>query len=149
MQASTEQYYRSQSPKNFVGDIKVPFLAINSIDDPIATSRGIPLDVPAKNPNIVFALTQHGGHLGWFVGPFSFITKRRWVVKPVIEWLKAIHHADPAPRRHKAISEAKVPQQGDDMVVDPEDAECGFREVGEDAIVGGDDPTQGSLVAGL
>lgn len=146
---STEQYYRSQSPKNFVGNIRVPFLSINALDDPIATSRGIPLDVVQKNPNIVFALTRHGGHLGWFAGPFSFITKKRWVVRPIIEWLKAIHTADPAPRKHKAISEAKAPRQGDDMVIDPEDPECGFKELGEDAITGGDDPTQDSLVAGL
>lgn len=35
------------------------------------------------------------------------------------------------------------------MVVDLEDDECGFKEVGEDTITGGDDETQGSLLAGL
>lgn len=148
-QSSTEQYYRSQSPRNFIGNIKVPFLAINSLDDPIATSRGIPLEITEKNSNIVFALTRHGGHLGWFVGPFSFITKKRWIVRPVIEWLKAIHEADPLPRKHKAIDQPKVPKEGDDMVIDSEDPECGFQEIGEDTIIGGDDPTQGSLVGGL
>lgn len=70
-------------------------------------------------------------------------------MRPVIEWLKAIHEADPSPRRHKAIAQARTPKQGDEMVIDPEDAECGFKEIGEDAITGGDDPTQDSLVAGL
>lgn len=70
-------------------------------------------------------------------------------MRPVIEWLKAIHEADPAPRKHKAIAQSRIPKEGDDMVVDPEDPECGFKEIGEDAITGGDDPTQGSLMGGL
>jgi hypothetical protein len=94
-------------------------------------------------------LTKHGGHLGWFAGPFSFITKKRWVVTPVIQWLTALHEADPAPKKHKAIEKVKTPKLGDEMVYDPEDPECGFAEVGQEPITGGDDPTQGSMVAGL
>lgn len=70
-------------------------------------------------------------------------------MKPVIQWLKAIHEADPSPKKHKAITQARVPKQGDEMVVDPENPECGFMEIGEEAVTGGDDPSQGSLVAGL
>jgi len=147
---SAEHYYRSQSSVNFVDGIKVPFLSINALDDPIASAKAVPYEAVERNPNLVLATTTDGGHLGWFVGPFSFWTKRRWVVKPIIEFLEAIHSADPAPRRHPAIEAPKVPKMGDDMVLDPEDPECGFQEVGEQAVMGGDDEgEEATLIGGL
>lgn len=147
IQSSTEEYYRTQSPKNFILDIKVPFLAINAQDDPIAGACRIPLETPKLNPNVVFAITRHGGHLGWFVGPFSFITKKRWVVKPVIEWLRALHEADPIPKKHKAISQVRTPKVGDEMVLDPEDDQCGFKEVDADIVTYGDNENKSSLLS--
>lgn len=150
LQDSTEQYYRSQSPSNFVDGIKVPFLSLNALDDPIASCKAIPYEAVKRNPNIVLATTTDGGHLGWFQGPFSFWTKKRWVVKPIIEFLEALHNADPAPKRHLAVEVPKLPKVGDEMVVDPEDPECGFQEIGEEAVLGGEDEREeATLIAGL
>ena len=148
--ATAEDYYRSQSPKNWVAGIQVPFLVLNALDDPIASARGIPIEAAQSNPNLIFALTRYGGHLGWFRGTFSLWTKERWVVKPIIEWLIAMHEANPDPMPHPAVKSPRFPRIGDDMVMDPEDREIGFREVAHETITGGDDPTQESeLVQGL
>lgn len=148
---STEHYYRAMSPKNFVDGIKVPFLALNAMDDPIAAAKGIPFDAVERNPNLVFAATKHGGHLGWYRGTFSFLTKDRWVTDPIVEWLEAIHAADPSPRVNSALvgkGRPKKPQKGDEMVVDPNDPDCGFQEVGEDEkVVGGDAKGEQSLLS--
>ena len=150
-QDSTEHYYRAMSPKNFVDGIKVPFLALNAMDDPIAAAKGIPFDAVERNPNLVFAATKHGGHLGWYRGTFSFLTKDRWVTDPIVEWLEAIHAADPSPRVNSALvgkSRPKRPQKGDEMVVDPNDPDCGFQEVGEgEKVVGGDAKGEQSLLS--
>ena len=78
------EYYRWASSHHSVKDIKVPFLAINSADDPVITSY--PTD-GSGNPNVVMVLTRRGGHLGWFyTGERSVM--ERWTTQPVIQWLK-------------------------------------------------------------
>lgn len=73
------EYYRWASSDRSIKDIKVPFMAINSADDPVVTSS--PID-GGGNPNVVMVLTRHGGHIGWFSTGID-----RWTTKPVIEWL--------------------------------------------------------------
>ena len=74
-------------------------------------------------------------------------------MKPIIEWLVAVHDYDPAPKQQeKGLNELKrkCPKIGDEMVVDPNDPDCGFQEVGAESIIGGDDPgEQSALIAGL
>jgi hypothetical protein len=146
LQASTEEYYRTMSPRNFVNEIKVPFLGLNAIDDPIAASAALPYSSVEHNRNLAFATTKGGGHLGWFSGTFAFLTKRRWVVKPIVEFLLAVHAEGPAPKKNKAVKQAKEPKLGDEMVVDPEDSDCGFKEVGQDSLLGGDDAGEESVL---
>lgn len=147
--ASTEDYYRSQSPRMFAHGIKVPFLALNAVDDPIATQNGIPLEAASCNPNLMFALTRHGGHLGWFEGLLSFHHKKRWVTKPIIEWLLAIHAADPTPLGHPGVKSIRAPEIGQDMTVDIKDPSCGYQEVAGAFITGGDEGAHGEMRAGL
>ena len=63
-------------------DIRVPYMGINSDDDPIAND--IPLDITNKWVTIV--ATPEGGHLGWFEKEGGIM--KRWIRKPVLEWLK-------------------------------------------------------------
>lgn len=126
-------YYRWASASNTIRDIRVPFLGISALDDPIVDSSGIPFEAVEDNEWLTFAVTKHGGHLGWFSGLFQ---PRRWIVKPVVEWLSAIHAADPSPRQSRptvpAQNDSKRPQIGDEMVLLKGVEEVGFARVGEE-----------------
>ncbi len=138
------------SPRNFVENIKIPFLGLNALDDPIAASSAIPYETTKLNNKLIFATTHGGGHLGWFSGAFAFVTKKRWVVKPIIEFLLANHALDQEPKKNKAVKLPKVPKVGDEMVTDPDDPDCGFREIGQDSLTGGADEGESStLTQGL
>ncbi len=85
--ASARHYYAAGSSHNVLDGIRVPFLAISAADDPIAST--IPIG-EADNPIVVIAVTNGGGHLGWFEAGKKFGTLERWIRKPVLEWIRAI-----------------------------------------------------------
>lgn len=87
--ASAMEYYEWASSHRHVKDIRVPFLAINSLDDPIV--REVPLPDPAGQGYAAIVVTKCGGHLGWFQGDkkAGFMAVDRWVKEPVREWLSA------------------------------------------------------------
>ena len=43
-------------------------------------------------PNVIFALTQHGGHLGFFEGAVLFPQPLTWIDKFIVEYTDAICH---------------------------------------------------------
>lgn len=91
--ASGMDYYRISSGHHLVHKIKIPFLALNAIDDPIVAE--VPYDDIARSSHVVQLVTPYGGHLGWFEGGREVDEQgvkhppRRWVRKPVLEWLQA------------------------------------------------------------
>ncbi|GAA5868956.1 hypothetical protein JCM8547_003232 [Rhodosporidiobolus lusitaniae] len=136
------EYYRAASASNVIANADVPLLSISALDDPIVDCDGIPFDAAKTNPNLIFATTRHGGHLGWHEGIFR---PRRWVAKPVVEFLKALHEANPHPRAPRETVPkreiAKMPQIGDEMVVlKGREEEIGFQrvKVEEHAAKGGE-----------
>ncbi|KAF4970598.1 hypothetical protein FSARC_2379 [Fusarium sarcochroum] len=72
-------YYRDASSVDSILSIEIPFLAINSTDDPIAVKEAIPFEEFEQNPNTVLLTTSLGGHLCWF----ELGTGERWFTKPV------------------------------------------------------------------
>ncbi|KAJ7155988.1 Alpha/Beta hydrolase protein [Mycena crocata] len=84
--ASAQDYYKWGSSHNVVDKIRVPYLAINSADDPVV--QHVPMD-GGGNGMVIMALTAGGGHLGWFqLGPKGTID--RWIKTPVLEWMSLI-----------------------------------------------------------
>jgi hypothetical protein len=83
---SVEEYYTWGSSHNALGDIRVPFLALNSADDPIV--RSVPAG-GAGNGYVAMSMTSGGGHLGWFEASNRTGEVRRWIKKPILEWLRA------------------------------------------------------------
>ncbi|KAJ2841897.1 hypothetical protein J3B02_005745 [Coemansia erecta] len=81
-----KEYYAKSSSANFVDEIDIPYLAINSLDDRITPPRGIPMDKFLNNPNIALALVPHGGHLGFLTG----FPPRIWFIRPIEEFISAI-----------------------------------------------------------
>ena len=71
-------YYRDASSTDAVLNIRIPFLAINATDDPVARLEAIPFDEFELNPATVLLTTSLGGHLSWFE-PLG----GRWYTKPV------------------------------------------------------------------
>ncbi|KAH8072236.1 poly(3-hydroxybutyrate) depolymerase [Aureococcus anophagefferens] len=66
---TVDAYYADASADQRVAAVAKPLLVVNAADDPIArftTKRGVfDFDALAANPNVVAAVTAHGGHLGW------------------------------------------------------------------------------------
>jgi predicted alpha/beta-fold hydrolase len=58
---------------------------MNSIDDPIVSSEGIPQELK-DNPNVEFVLTNSGGHMCWYEG----IIPKRWYPKPTINFINKL-----------------------------------------------------------
>ncbi|KAH8176953.1 alpha/beta hydrolase fold domain-containing protein [Sarocladium implicatum] len=71
-------YYRDSSSSESVLAIRIPFLAIQAVDDPIAVKEALPYDEFKQNPNTVMLTTSLGGHLCWFESGGG-----RWHAKPV------------------------------------------------------------------
>ncbi|KAF8825218.1 Alpha/Beta hydrolase protein [Lentinula edodes] len=80
--ATVNEYYNAMSSHECVGGITIPYLAINSADDPVV--QYVPMH-GAGNGFAVMVLTSGGGHLGWFNDSSG---KDRWTTKPVLEWLQ-------------------------------------------------------------
>ncbi|EIW60478.1 AB-hydrolase YheT [Trametes versicolor FP-101664 SS1] len=85
--ATAYDYYHAASSHRVLGGIRVPFLALNSDDDPIASNMPIG---EADNGFVVLGLTKGGGHLGWFEAGKHFGQVDRWIRKPVLEWIRAM-----------------------------------------------------------
>ncbi|KAK3378308.1 Alpha/Beta hydrolase protein [Podospora didyma] len=76
-------YYRDSSSADAVLGIKIPFLAIAALDDPIAVEEAIPYGELMINPNTVLLTTSLGGHLSWFE-----FGGGRWHARPICNFLR-------------------------------------------------------------
>jgi predicted alpha/beta-fold hydrolase len=64
---------------------------LNSLDDPISHFQSIPFDVSKLNKNIVLAVTEKGGHLGFSEGIFPFFNTS-WSERVSIHFLKSVQN---------------------------------------------------------
>ncbi len=78
---SAGAYYRWASSVNRIFNIRTPTLILNAEDDPISGHPLIPYREVKKNPYLILATTDLGGHLGWFTA-----THNRWYAKPVADY---------------------------------------------------------------
>ncbi|KAK3308901.1 Alpha/Beta hydrolase protein [Chaetomium strumarium] len=76
-------YYRDASSSDAVLAIRIPFLAISALDDPIAVREAIPFQEFTQNPYTVLLTTSLGGHLSWFE-----MGGGRWHARPICSFLK-------------------------------------------------------------
>lgn len=86
---SAHDYYVWASSHNLLHKIRVPLLAINSADDPVVQRLPVDAEKCELSPWVVFNITEHGGHLGWFEKSSLFVVKR-WIPKPVLEWMQLV-----------------------------------------------------------
>ncbi|XP_023270370.1 monoacylglycerol lipase ABHD2-A isoform X2 [Seriola lalandi dorsalis] len=84
--SSLKEYYEKESCVHYIHNVNVPLLLVNSADDPLVHDSllTIPRTLAAKKQNVVFALTLHGGHLGFFEGAVLFPQPLTWMDKVIV-----------------------------------------------------------------
>ena len=83
---SAEEYYDNSRGDAYLRNVKIPVLALNSMDDPVIHSDVIPFKDFENYENIILATTTTGGHLGWYKGIFI---PTSWFQVPCLEFLDA------------------------------------------------------------
>lgn len=86
--ASPDDYYRTQSARQWLGGIRVPTYILHSLDDPILTSGALQSPAVQENSSITLCLTRRGGHVGFFSsGPPE---DRYWAEARIIEFFRMV-----------------------------------------------------------
>jgi len=117
---SVEEYYYVSSCFHNLHKVKIPLLVIHAADDPVAPISVVPVERLKSNPNIVTAITQHGGHSGWLEGMNPF-NRPAWIDRVACEWIDTmIMHGPPSPikkaqakRAAEALEAASAKLKGD------------------------------------
>ena len=135
-------YYIWGSSHKMIQHIRVPFLAINSGDDPVVSST--PMD-SGGNGLVVMELTKGGGHVGWFQAGSGYVGDR-WTTKPVLEWLRLMGRDivhDPKPRGRPLFvgEDGFLREEGVDYL--------GCKEIEDGGLVDGNVSSEGGMLQGL
>lgn len=140
---SARDYYKWGSSHNLLGDVRVPFLALNAEDDPIVGVLPVHVDTLELSPWIVFATTHGGGHLAWFEQGSRPAHPRRWYRRPVLEWLKVM--GEEVVHSKKAMKPLRVE---DGWIMEEGRDDIGCKEIsGGERVIGVEG--EGGLLAGL
>jgi uncharacterized protein len=135
---NARHYYTYAASHQVLDDVRIPFLGINSDDDPIV--QYVPM-YETDNEWVILVVTRGGGHLGWFERTGN-VTKR-WMTQPALEWLKATVEKLDAPRR--AVRNIRIV---DGWLVESGREHLGCRDHGEGGRIEGGVGQKGML-AGL
>jgi uncharacterized protein len=131
-------YYAHSSSYNKIDTIRIPFLAINSDDDPIVS--WVPQDYDC-NEWFTLVITHGGGHMGWFQ---SGEAVDRWVRQPALEWFGATaEDVSLGPRKVREI------ERRDGWLVEVGREHLGCREIGDGGTIEGTGGWGGDLWQGL
>ncbi|XP_078599727.1 protein ABHD15-like [Branchiostoma floridae x Branchiostoma japonicum] len=63
-----EDYWEQNEPTREIDEVAVPLLCISSKDDPLVPKESIPTELFLTYPHFFLALTEKGGHCGFFEG---------------------------------------------------------------------------------
>jgi hypothetical protein len=129
-------YYAYSSSHDKLDAIRIPFLALNSDDDPIAQCAPEDYD---RNEWFTLVVTRGGGHMGWFQ---SGGAANRWARLPALEWFKATGEGIRLePRKAKSI------EWRDGWLVEVGNDDLGCQEIGDGGTIAA--RQGGDLLAGL
>jgi predicted alpha/beta-fold hydrolase len=81
------QYYNESKLEKYISRIEIPFFSMFTEDDPIIPINSIPFKTLQNNPNTVTAVTQTGGHLGFFTG---VVIPQREIDQPIKTFFKTV-----------------------------------------------------------
>jgi len=84
---SVEQYYDESSSLPHLPMVHSPLLCLNAKDDPFAGA--LPYEVAQRNPHVILAVTNRGGHINFTEGINPFSLESTWMAKVALEFLTA------------------------------------------------------------
>jgi len=90
---NAENYYRTQSAREFLSQIRTPALVIHAKDDPIVPPEVYGHPAFSTNPFLELVTTEHGGHLGFL----SRDKPRFWLDGVALDWMEGILQAQGRP----------------------------------------------------
>ncbi|CEP00380.1 AB hydrolase-1 domain-containing protein [Plasmodiophora brassicae] len=93
--ATVEEYYMLSSSLHFLEDVDCPLLLLNARDDPFLGGE-IPYEMCQRNPNLMLAVTERGGHVAWTTG----VLPRSWMLETTLQYLSALRCLHMVDRRH-------------------------------------------------
>jgi predicted alpha/beta-fold hydrolase len=86
---TADNYYGTQSAKNFLDGIRVPALIVQAKDDPLIPFAVFDHPAFRTNPNLTLIATDHGGHLGFL----SRSGPRFWLDPLVLGWIEQVRRS--------------------------------------------------------
>jgi len=88
--ASRDAFYRGSNPMDVARDLTVPVFVLNAADDPVCVAHNVHrhLDDMQQLERMTLALTQRGGHCGFFDG---LRARESWADRVIAEYLCAAH----------------------------------------------------------
>ncbi|BFZ22202.1 hypothetical protein BsWGS_25241 [Bradybaena similaris] len=89
---SVEDYYHHNSCFNCLPKVQIPLLVVNAEDDPIVPTPLLecPLQATKTLPNMIFVVTKHGGHLGFYERGFLRPNSLTWMDRLIMEYANAV-----------------------------------------------------------
>lgn len=130
-----EEYYRHHSASYHLHKVKIPLLLVNAEDDPLVPPELLefPREAARTLPFCIFALTKHGGHLGYFEHGFFKPSSVTWMDRLFIEFANAVAtmHQEktlPIPRTEDLVTLSKTSQLKDEAYA-PKSASAGDVEI--------------------
>jgi predicted alpha/beta-fold hydrolase len=89
--SSVSEYYADASSSRYVRRIRIPFVAISALDDPIAVREAIPYAECISNPAVTLITTAAGGHVAWPAGALTLPGRlESWAEGICVELLEAM-----------------------------------------------------------
>ncbi|XP_067939085.1 monoacylglycerol lipase ABHD2-like [Watersipora subatra] len=90
---SVDEYYRWASSKHYLGNMELPTLFVNALDDPLFCRELYkhPINKAKSHRQSLTVLTKHGGHLGFFTKTGnSFVDSSTWIERMVLQYVAAM-----------------------------------------------------------
>lgn len=85
--ASAEAYYRSQSSGTYLSKIRLPALVVHALDDPMVPEHTVRPWLSEIPGHVDVALSDRGGHVGWFGGLGESHFVDTWAMRLVTRFL--------------------------------------------------------------
>lgn len=87
---TVDDYYHDASSLPYVKHVTIPTLFVNAKDDPFIDPIVYQDPSFESNENVILALTESGGHIGFMTGWFPFHTGATWIDHVVSEYISAV-----------------------------------------------------------